>query len=143
MALVEKLLEDLPKDVDTLRHVQEWVNSAVTGDDTEGAESEDQRDGHRDRDWQSSLLPVEDRWAGKRADSSHQNVPGSHPKPRHASEPYDAAEGHHRKKPTADLSGPSHPKRPRIGQGDRTGTGSVSSHRSKWHGVAKLISSAL
>ena len=41
MALVEKLLEDLPKDADTLRHVQEWVNSAVTGDDTDGAESED------------------------------------------------------------------------------------------------------
>ena len=43
MALVEKLLEDLPKDADTMRHVQEWVNSAVTGDDTDGAESEDQR----------------------------------------------------------------------------------------------------
>ena len=43
MTSVEKVLEDLPKDADTLRHVQEWVNSAVT-DETDGAESEDQRD---------------------------------------------------------------------------------------------------
>lgn len=115
MTSVEKLLEDLPKDADTLRHVQEWVNSAVT-DETDGAESEDQRDHHRDRDWRSSSLPVEERWAQKGADSSHQNAPRSHHE----------TERHYRKRPTADYSGPPHPKRPRIGQGDKAGTGSVS-----------------
>ena len=125
MTSVEKPLEDLPKDADTLRHVQEWVNSAVT-DETDGVESEDQRDHHRDRDWRSSSLPVEDRWAQKGAYSSHQNAPRSHPRPRHRSDAYDETEGHYRKRPTADYSGPPHPKCPRIGQGDKAGTALVS-----------------
>lgn len=106
MTSVEKVLKDLPKDADTLRHVQEWVNSAVT-DETDGAESEDQWDHHRDRDWRSSSLPVEDRWAQKGADSSHQNAPRSQPKPRHRSDAYDETEGHYRKRPTADYSTPN------------------------------------
>ena len=125
MTSVEKVLKVLPKDADTLRHVQEWVNLAVT-DETDGAESEDQRDHHRDRDWRSSSLPIEDRWAQKGADSSHQNAPRSHPKPRHRSDAYDETEGHYRKRPTADYSGPPHPKRPKIGQGNKAGTPSVS-----------------
>ena len=48
MAFVGKLLDNLSKDAGTLRYVQEWVNSAVAGDDTNGAESEDQQDSHRD-----------------------------------------------------------------------------------------------
>jgi len=60
MTSVQKLLEDPPKDADILRHVQVWVNLAVT-DEMDGAESEDQQDHHRNWDWRSSLQPVEDR----------------------------------------------------------------------------------
>ena len=48
------------------------------------------------------------------------------PKPRHRSDAYDETEGHYRKRPTADYSRPPHPKHPRIGQGDKAGTASVS-----------------
>ena len=120
MTLVEKVFEDLPKDADTLRHVQEWVNSAVT-DETDGAESEDQRDHHRDRDWRSSSLPVEDRWAQKGADSLIRTrldpTPNLGTGPTHMMRPRDTTE-RGRQLITA---GPPHSKRLRIGQGSKRG----------------------
>ena len=86
MELLERFLKDLPKDEDTLRHVQEWVNSAVTGDGTDGAKYEHQRDRHKDLDWRLSSLPIEDRWAQKESGQFTRTclVPtpnlGTHPK---------------------------------------------------------------
>ena len=117
MAFVGKLLDNLSKDAGTLRYVQEWVNSAVAGDDTNGAESEDQQDSHRDWDgYHHSCLY---RWA-------HQNAPGSHPKPWHAFKVYDAVEGHHGKEANSWFQRAVLPKHPRIGDGDKAETGSVS-----------------